>query len=304
MVRTLGQYFTNSQDDLRLGSSVSMAFVFIVCQELWTPVSYCLAKRVKSTVTGAPPFPGIRTSDRGIGWRSHWVTQEWPTWLNLLSFKNIGLNFVQADLGQTRMARAMKCPNVLQEMGICSKGLFQKLHLTAKLLPSSTTICPPCNRNPGPRAHKYVRALYHALSRAQPGTGMGPGPSWGSRSELGDNYELISTFFKTSSSTIKLKIVNVLEGLVCFSWFDMLSCRSPNWAIDSYWCVLGIPFLAHGRKWPRKPNNISSALMGLEHFSRTRNLDQKRVQLPYTVISTGMSQGACFWLLMILDILI
>lgn len=51
-------------------------------QDLWTPVSYCLAERVKSRVTGSPAFPGMR--------------------------------------------------------------------------------------NPGPRAHKYVRALYHALSRAKP----------------------------------------------------------------------------------------------------------------------------------------
>ena len=31
-------------------------------QDLWTPVSYCLAERVKSTVTGSPAFPGIRTT--------------------------------------------------------------------------------------------------------------------------------------------------------------------------------------------------------------------------------------------------
>eukprot|EP00434_Breviolum_minutum_P010646 symbB.v1.2.009391.t1/scaffold531.1/size191016/3 len=51
-------------------------------KELWTPVTYCLAKRVGSKVTGSPPLPGMRT--------------------------------------------------------------------------------------PGPKAHKYVRALYHALSRAKP----------------------------------------------------------------------------------------------------------------------------------------
>jgi hypothetical protein len=31
-------------------------------QDLWTPVSYCLAERVKSRVTGSPAFPGMRTT--------------------------------------------------------------------------------------------------------------------------------------------------------------------------------------------------------------------------------------------------